>query len=114
MRKIYKILICVNLCNLWFILASAPLKAIPPRDTTKQQYALNDPRNPDCPCHKYQKLAENEYAELLNKKYTLNKSKNKRHSKSFFEMFFNRKKMTTRSRWKGRKHKNRTNLCYKF
>jgi hypothetical protein len=30
-------------------------------DTTKQQYALNDPRNPNCPCHKYQKMAEDEY-----------------------------------------------------
>ena len=24
-------------------------------------YDLNDPRNPDCPCHNYQKLAEEEY-----------------------------------------------------
>ncbi len=29
-----------------------------------QQYALNDPRNPDCPCHKAQKQAEQEYAQL--------------------------------------------------
>ncbi|MCW3072536.1 MAG: hypothetical protein JWO44_2426 [Bacteroidetes bacterium] len=26
-------------------------------------YALNDPRNPDCPCHKLQKQAEEEYAQ---------------------------------------------------
>lgn len=32
-----------------------------------QQYDLNDPRNPDCPCHKYQKMADDEY-EKLNKK----------------------------------------------
>lgn len=25
-------------------------------------YPLNDPRNPDCPCHKLQKQAEEEYA----------------------------------------------------
>src|SRR4051812_26152551 len=25
------------------------------------QYALNDPRNPDCPCHKYQKMADDAY-----------------------------------------------------
>lgn len=34
-------------------------------DTTKNQkppYDLNDPRNPNCPCHKYQKLAEAEFA----------------------------------------------------
>lgn len=29
---------------------------------TKQQYPLNDPRNPDCPCHKLQKQAEDEFA----------------------------------------------------
>jgi hypothetical protein len=28
------------------------------------QYELNDPRNPDCPCHKAQKQAEQEYAQL--------------------------------------------------
>jgi hypothetical protein len=28
----------------------------------KQKFDLNDPRNPDCPCHKYQKLADEEYA----------------------------------------------------
>lgn len=26
-------------------------------------YPLNDPRNPDCPCHKLQKQAEDEYAQ---------------------------------------------------
>ncbi len=104
----------LRLFSFYFLLGSVNCKAIPSKDSTKVQYQLNDPRNPDCPCHKYQKVAENEYAESLNKKYTLNKSKNKQHSKSSFEMFFNRKKMTTRSRWKGRKHKNKTNLCYKF
>jgi hypothetical protein len=34
-------------------------------DSTKQKYALNDPRNPDCPCHKYQQQAEKEYQEQL-------------------------------------------------
>jgi hypothetical protein len=29
-------------------------------------YDINDPRNPDCPCHKRQKLAEEEYAQLNN------------------------------------------------
>ncbi|MFL5764055.1 MAG: hypothetical protein ACJ77K_08950 [Bacteroidia bacterium] len=32
----------------------------------KVQYALNDPRNPDCPCHKYQKMADDEYNKLHN------------------------------------------------
>jgi hypothetical protein len=40
-------------------------------DTTKlkqQHYDINDPRNPNCPCHKYQKLAEDEYAKLNKQK----------------------------------------------
>jgi hypothetical protein len=28
-------------------------------------YPINDPRNPDCPCHKYQKLADEEFKKLL-------------------------------------------------
>ena len=34
-------------------------------DSGKVKYELNDPRNPDCPCHKYQKLAEDEYKKSL-------------------------------------------------
>ncbi len=29
------------------------------------EYPITDPRNPHCPCHKYQKLADDEYARLL-------------------------------------------------
>ena len=29
--------------------------------TNNSSYDLNDPRNPDCPCHKLQKLAEDEF-----------------------------------------------------
>lgn len=29
------------------------------------KYDINDPRNPDCPCHKYQKIADREYENLL-------------------------------------------------
>jgi hypothetical protein len=43
------------------LLYISPCKASLPKDSTKQKYDLNDPRNPDCPCHKYQKLAEDEY-----------------------------------------------------
>ena len=32
--------------------------------TNNQKYELNDPRNPDCPCHKLQKQAEDEYKQL--------------------------------------------------
>jgi hypothetical protein len=31
-----------------------------------QKYDINDPRNPDCPCHKMQQLAEKEFAMLNN------------------------------------------------
>jgi hypothetical protein len=34
-------------------------------DTTKVKYDLNDPRNPDCPCHQYQKQADEEYQRML-------------------------------------------------
>lgn len=37
----------------------------------KQVFDLNDPRNPDCPCHKYQKMADDEF-EQLQKKNKLN------------------------------------------
>jgi hypothetical protein len=36
-------------------------------DSSKSKYALSDPRNPDCPCHKYQAQADKEYARLLQK-----------------------------------------------
>lgn len=39
----------------------------------KQVFDLNDPRNPDCPCHKYQKMADDEF-EKLQKKNKLNRS----------------------------------------
>lgn len=31
----------------------------------EQNYNINDPRNPNCPCHKYQKLADDEFKNLL-------------------------------------------------
>ncbi len=34
-------------------------------DSLKNKYNINDPRNPDCPCHIYQKKAEREYKKLL-------------------------------------------------
>lgn len=34
-------------------------------DSLKTKYDLNDPRNPNCPCHKYQKQADEEYKTLL-------------------------------------------------
>jgi hypothetical protein len=36
-------------------------------DSTKGKYPITDPRNPNCPCHKYQAEADKEYARLLRK-----------------------------------------------
>lgn len=30
-------------------------------DSLNKKFAINDPRNPDCPCHHYQKMADKEY-----------------------------------------------------
>jgi hypothetical protein len=38
-----------------------------PGDSLKGKYDINDPRNPHCPCHQYQKLADEEFAKLQNK-----------------------------------------------
>ncbi|MDX2172222.1 MAG: hypothetical protein SFY56_03835 [Bacteroidota bacterium] len=42
-------------------------------DSTKTKYELNDPRNPNCPCHKYQKLAEEEFKLRQTQQNGLNK-----------------------------------------
>ncbi len=48
-----------------FILFVLPLASFSlPSDSTKA-FPLNDPRNPHCPCHKYQKLADEEYKKLM-------------------------------------------------
>jgi len=36
-------------------------------DSTKSKYPITDPRNPNCPCHKYQAEADREYAKLHQK-----------------------------------------------
>ena len=46
--------------------------SIAQNNNMKQEYDLNDPRNPDCPCHKYQKLADVEFKNLQNSKETIN------------------------------------------
>lgn len=38
-------------------------------------YPINDPRNPNCPCHKYQKLADDEFKKLLAQNNVVNKEK---------------------------------------
>lgn len=38
-------------------------------------YPITDPRNPNCPCHKYQKLADDEFKKLLAQNNAVNKQK---------------------------------------
>ena len=38
---------------------------LPGKDSLKTKFDLNDPRNPDCPCHAWQKQADKEYKALL-------------------------------------------------
>lgn len=51
---------------LFFVLFSVGLNAsITNKDSLKSKYDINDPRNPNCPCHKYQKIADEEYDKWL-------------------------------------------------
>ncbi|HEY0030856.1 MAG TPA: hypothetical protein VGC65_08880 [Bacteroidia bacterium] len=40
------------------------------QQNNQQEYDINDPRNPDCPCHKYQQMADNAYEQLQNENQT--------------------------------------------
>jgi hypothetical protein len=46
-------------------------------DSLSAKYSINDPRNPNCPCHQYQKLADDEFNKLLGKGITVNSDKNR-------------------------------------
>jgi kynurenine formamidase len=50
-----------------FLLFSCSMFA---QENNGAQYDLNDPRNPNCPCHKYQQAADEEYQRELNKEKT--------------------------------------------
>lgn len=50
---------------LFFLLIKISLAQ--PVNTINQEYDLNDPRNPNCPCHKYQKMADDEFKKLQKK-----------------------------------------------
>ncbi|MDP3556960.1 MAG: hypothetical protein Q8T03_06260 [Bacteroidota bacterium] len=42
-------------------------------DSLISKFPLNDPRNPHCPCHKYQKLADEEFKKLLGQEIVIKK-----------------------------------------
>lgn len=44
-----------------------------------QQYDINDPRNPNCPCHKLQQMADEEYNKILNNNYKQNNKVNEQN-----------------------------------
>lgn len=62
------------------------LKANMPPDSLSVQYPIDDPRNPECPCHQYQKLADDEYKRLLVSTEGMNiKTGNEAASREFAE-----------------------------
>jgi len=56
-----KILFFILLCFQFSFANASVLK----EDSLSTKFPLNDPRNPNCPCHKYQKLADDEFKKLL-------------------------------------------------
>ena len=58
----------VRIASMIFILAISSAKGnICKGDSVKGKYAINDSRNPDCPCHFLQRKAEQEYQKSLTK-----------------------------------------------
>ncbi len=111
--------------------------AIVKEDSLKSRFDMNDPRNPQCPCHKYQKLADEEYRKLLGKEIKADpyknkenfnnslsggsdlNSKNKTNSKKFRSRnwtrnFFNFKKKKSSKRRKTRRLRRDNTSCYHF
>lgn len=93
-------------------------------DSLKRKYSLDDPRNPDCPCRKYQALAEKEYkqANLLSGKQNetdevLPASKISANRTGGFRMF-DRKAMLRKkgqTKRKARKHSDSgIDRCYRW
>jgi hypothetical protein len=68
-----QILICnrISTANLWLkyrvFYAVLFIGGINFLNAQSNQYPINDPRNPNCPCHKFQKIADEEYKKLLAK-----------------------------------------------
>lgn len=101
------------------------------------KFDITDPRNPKCPCHKYQKLADEEYRKSLgqeikikdnneNSNYTntfsgnsdLNSKKTiatkKFRSKGWRHSFFNLKKKKGAKKRKVRRLRRDNTTCYHF
>ncbi len=59
--------------------------AIVKEDSLKSRFNINDPRNPNCPCHKYQKLADEEYKKLRGKEIRLDTTKTENNHNTAFK-----------------------------
>jgi hypothetical protein len=106
-------------------------------DSLSAKYSINDPRNPNCPCHQYQKLADEEFNKLFGKGITANSDKNRsnytnsftgnsdrniktihtskkiRIRNNFFKIFeLNKKRKTKRTKVRRLRRDNTT--CYHF
>lgn len=106
-------------------------------DSLSAKYPINDPRNPNCPCHKYQKLADDEFNKLFGKGIAVNSDKNRsnytnsfagnsdgitktthtskkiRIRNNFFKIFDLKKKKRTK-RTKVRRLRRDNTACYHF
>jgi hypothetical protein len=128
MKKICFMIMCFQ-----FSFANASVK----EDSLKSRFDMNDPRNPQCPCHKYQKLADDEYRKLLGKEIKTDpdnnkdnfnnslsggsnlNSNNKTNTKKFrsrkwTHLFFNFKRKKNSTRRKTRRLRRDNTSCYHF
>jgi hypothetical protein len=128
-----KVLFFILLCFQFSFANSIGFKG----DSLTAKYPINDPRNPNCECHKYQKLADDEFEKLFGKSVVINADKNntnytntltgnttdyskkkivikKSRSKNvFLNVFsFNKKKQTRRKKIRGPRRDNTS--CYHF
>lgn len=73
--------ICFIIISFQFYFANATVLK---EDSLKSEFDIKDPRNPHCTCHKYQKLADEEYKKLLGKEIHLVADRNENsYSNSF-------------------------------
>lgn len=128
-----KVLIFILLCFQFSFVNAIDLK----EDSLSAKYPINDPRNPNCECLKYQKLADDEFNKLFGKGIAVNSDNNKsnytnsftgnsgdnikathaskkiRIRNNFFKIFDLKKKKRTK-RTKVRRLRRDNTACYHF
>lgn len=126
-KIVFFILLCCNFCF---------ANALVLKDDSLK-FDITDPRNPKCPCHKYQKLADEEYKKFLGREIKVKadntnsnygntfsgnnelNSKNtigtkKFRSKKWTHSFFNFKKKKGAKKRKVRRLRRDNTTCYHF